>query len=331
MESVLNKPTDKISVIIISYNCAEYISEAIESCLSQSYKNIEIIIGDDGSTDSSNRIIEDYATMYPNTIKHYVMSRPHDESDIIPSIRVSANIRQAVKYATGRYICLLSADDYYMDDLLFEKEMYFLKKNNDYVSVACGYRKQWPNGKYEEMIHRGRISTLFWSGGYLHISCFLIKANVFHSKNFLPRLCDDTGMLYTIIASGKCKCLPFVGMVYRQREGSIMHKADRIELDLLELLLYQDIQNVGALPFSSMSRFARPINYIFSHRKELNKPQYKKYLKETSRLDKSIIKDIINYEKSTIVSKTQMIFFCGMCRILGLVTGLIRRINNHVI
>ena len=319
----------KISVIIISYNCAEYISEAIESCLSQSYKNIEIVIGDDGSTDTSNQIIVDYTDRYPTIIKHYVMSRPQDDTDIIPSIRVSDNIKQALHYVTGDYICLLSADDYYADKSLFEKEIAFLTKNNHCLSVACGHRKQWPNGKCIEALPPQNINSLFWSGAYLHISCFLMKIDVFKDAFFLPRFCDDTGLLYSLIASGKCKGIPLVGFVYRQREGSIVHKADKLELALLELLLYQDILNVGAMPISSLSRFAWPLNYVFSHRKELQNLQYVKYVNESSKLRMNIIKDMMEYEHKSFGDKCRINVYCLLGKILAFFTRITRKIYYY--
>ena len=55
----------KLSIIIVSYNEKEYISEAIESCMSQEGKfDYEIIIGDDGSNDGSLEIIERYQEQY---------------------------------------------------------------------------------------------------------------------------------------------------------------------------------------------------------------------------------------------------------------------------
>ena len=55
----------KVSIYILNYNYGKFIGQAIESCVDQSFKNIEIIIIDDGSTDNSKEIIQLYARKYP--------------------------------------------------------------------------------------------------------------------------------------------------------------------------------------------------------------------------------------------------------------------------
>ena len=52
--------TPKISIIILSYNQAEYIQKAINSALTQTYQNLEIIISDNGSTDNTKQIIKSF-------------------------------------------------------------------------------------------------------------------------------------------------------------------------------------------------------------------------------------------------------------------------------
>ena len=56
----MNSSSLKVSVIILSFNQAEFIAEAINSVLNQTYKNLEIIISDNGSTDSTKEIIESF-------------------------------------------------------------------------------------------------------------------------------------------------------------------------------------------------------------------------------------------------------------------------------
>ncbi len=93
----------KISIIILSYNQAEYINEAINSVLSQTYTNLEVIISDNGSTDDTKKIIKSF--LYDDRVIFL-------DYDVNKSISLRQN--QAAKEASGEYISLLYADDYYL-------------------------------------------------------------------------------------------------------------------------------------------------------------------------------------------------------------------------
>ena len=58
-----------ISIIIPAYNIENYIAKCLDSLLNQTYKNIEIIIVDDGSSDNTGKVIDDYVSKYKNIIR----------------------------------------------------------------------------------------------------------------------------------------------------------------------------------------------------------------------------------------------------------------------
>ncbi len=90
-----------VSVLIPVYKAEKYVAEAIDSCLNQTYKNIEIIIVDDGSTDNSWKIIESYEKKYPQIIKTF---RQENKGSC-------AARNKALKESSGNYIQWLDADD----------------------------------------------------------------------------------------------------------------------------------------------------------------------------------------------------------------------------
>ena len=67
----------KYSFLVPVYNVEKYLGQCIESMLSQTYKNFEIILVDDGSTDSSGKICDAYAEKYPEIIKVKVQDGEH--------------------------------------------------------------------------------------------------------------------------------------------------------------------------------------------------------------------------------------------------------------
>lgn len=100
--------TDKISVIISNYNYGEYISEAIESVLAQTFHNYELIIVDDGSTDQSQEIIQRYGEQYPEQIKIILKENGGQASAFNAGFAI----------ASGEIIAFLDADDYWYADKL---------------------------------------------------------------------------------------------------------------------------------------------------------------------------------------------------------------------
>lgn len=115
-----------VSVITPAYNAEKYISSAIESVLAQTYTNWEMIIVDDGSTDSTAEIIKKY--LKDNRIKYYLMDKNSGAA-------VATNV--AIEKATGSLIAFLDADDYWKKDKL-EKHVKFMLEN-DYAFTFSGY------------------------------------------------------------------------------------------------------------------------------------------------------------------------------------------------
>lgn len=90
-----------VSILIPSYNHEEYIQEAIESSLNQTYNNIEILIIDDGSSDNSPAIISGYAERYPDKIRY---SRQENSG-------VATTLNKLIDMARGEYLSLMASDD----------------------------------------------------------------------------------------------------------------------------------------------------------------------------------------------------------------------------
>lgn len=116
-----------ISVLMPAYNAEKYIGEAIESILSQTYKNFEFIIIDDCSTDKTGEIIEKYKKK-DKRIKAYKNKK---------NIYIAANRNELIKLAKGKYIAWQDADDISLPQRL-EHQYKFLEKNPK-VGIVGGY------------------------------------------------------------------------------------------------------------------------------------------------------------------------------------------------
>ena len=120
---------DRVSIVTPSYNSERFIKESIESVLSQTYKNWEMLIVDDGSTDDSPSVIERYVSM----------------DDRIRLIRLNQNSgvavarNTAIAEAKGRYIAFLDSDDLWMPEKL-EKQLQFMEEKNAEVTSTAYFR-----------------------------------------------------------------------------------------------------------------------------------------------------------------------------------------------
>lgn len=102
-----------VSIIVANYNNEQFIEECLESIMSQSYENIEIIVCDDNSTDNSKEILEKYNEQYNN------ISIAYNEQNK----GVSYTRDRAIKISKGEYITTLDSDDIYFHQQKIENEM----------------------------------------------------------------------------------------------------------------------------------------------------------------------------------------------------------------
>jgi alpha-1,3-rhamnosyltransferase len=122
----------KVSVIIMSYNQDEYIDSAIKSVINQTYKNLEIIISDNGSTDKSKEIIENHANRDSRII---YLDYPENN-------KITVRQNKAAQVSTGDYISLLYGDDYYLEEKIYSQVKIFENLSSDWGVVhGPGFRE----------------------------------------------------------------------------------------------------------------------------------------------------------------------------------------------
>ncbi|MFJ5717807.1 glycosyltransferase [Neobacillus sp. NPDC093127] len=129
----------KVSIAVITYNHEQYIRKAIESILSQNVNfEYEIVIGDDCSPDSTQKILLEYKKMYPNKFKMILRER---------NIGATKNLYDVVMNCKGQYIAQLEGDDYWTDQLKLQKQVDFLEENKEYICTSHYCRYVDINGK----------------------------------------------------------------------------------------------------------------------------------------------------------------------------------------
>lgn len=123
-----------VSIIIPFFNREDFLGEAVESVLAQTYENWELLLVDDGSIDKSFEIAEEFTEKYPDKI--YLFT--HENND---NRGASASRNLGIKYAKGEFITFLDSDDIYFPDTL-ERELEAFAENDD-ADVVCGTLECW--------------------------------------------------------------------------------------------------------------------------------------------------------------------------------------------
>ncbi|GAB3530121.1 hypothetical protein GCM10027443_10330 [Pontibacter brevis] len=112
------QPPPLVSVVIAFLNEEKFLGEAVESVLQQDYDNWELMLVDDGSTDSSTSIAKDYAARYPDRI-FYLEHESHRNRGL------SASRNHGIAHANGELVAFLDADDVWLPEKLWSQVAIF--------------------------------------------------------------------------------------------------------------------------------------------------------------------------------------------------------------
>lgn len=176
----------KITIITVCYNASKTISRTIQSVLNQSYSNIEYIIIDGNSTDSSQTIIE----QYKNYIAYYISE---------PDNGIYDGMNKGIKQATGEYILFLNSDDTLYENSTIEKFV-----NNITAKHDIYYGNNQIINEYGQYINKPRNIELLkrkWvlSHQATFIRTTLLKNNLF-DINY--RYCADYKQISNLYLNG---------------------------------------------------------------------------------------------------------------------------------
>ena len=139
-----------ISVLVPAYNAEKNIRQCIDSILAQSKDRIEIVIVDDGSTDSTAQIVDGYKELNSNIVV------VHQKNQGLTGARVSA-----LKYSSGEYIGWVDADDFLEPEMY--SILYGLAKSNDADIVYCDYNFYPKKVDYKEKWYKPYKGIKDWN------------------------------------------------------------------------------------------------------------------------------------------------------------------------
>ncbi|MGN1374952.1 MAG: glycosyltransferase [Prevotella sp.] len=230
---------DLISVIVITYNEEKTIARTLDSILMQKCSMpIEIVIGEDNSTDGTRAICEDYARRYPDIIR--LMEKT-------PNKGIIDNYFDCLLACNGKYIADCDGDDFWITADKLEKQREILDNNPNVVLVHTDWRyyneethatsshKPQP---FTDMITKGDLMTkdvLTYTGGFIiHLCTAMFRADamleayrndtlLFRNKAFK---CEDKQVSFAMTLKGDIAFLPEITLHYSYGKPSACNKKD---------------------------------------------------------------------------------------------------------
>ena len=227
----------KISVIITAYNVSDFIERAVKSVLSQTYKNIEVIIVEDCSTDNTKDIIEQLAK----------------EDDRIKIIYHKENKgagwgrRDGIETSTGDYFITVDGDDWLDEDFIESLVKKAKETNADIVSGGITINKE--KGYYEATSYGDIITlgddkvTMFWGEKIVFMNNKIIKKELHNKVPYCTRrFIEDTPTIIPMMwYANMVAYTSNVGYHYQMNNNSLTHTADSFKYALYRSLCILDL------------------------------------------------------------------------------------------
>ena len=210
----------KFSVVMAVYNVELFLREAIESLVEQDigFENIQLILVDDGSKDSSGSICDEYAQKYPNNIVAL-----HKENGGVSSAR-----NYALPYAEGKYVNFMDSDDKFTPNT-FGEVFDFFEKNCDQVDLVSVPLYFFDGRTGQHMLNHkykkgNRIINLDkeWDMLQMHVASAFVRRDVLEGRSFDNRLAyaEDGKFVLQILTSKRTLGVVASGCyLYRQRSA----------------------------------------------------------------------------------------------------------------
>lgn len=315
----------KLSIIIPVYNVEEYITDCLDSILSTSYKEMEVILVDDCSPDSSFTIIEHYQQLYNN-----IRIVKHNSNKGLSAARNSG-----LKVAEGRYIWFIDSDDM-IESNAITNIMHRLDKT-DLDILFFGYSEILDNKKtviktyksnaivsgmeyFCNRIDSGSLTVPSWCQVYS--KSFLIDNNITFKEGIIHE--DNLFVFRVLMKAQKVYHLDESYYIYRKRENSIMSIKNEKEyfsffVILLDIISFWNLNNFSVKENTAILKYIKYIYSVWNQRRakidlskevqcgsEIEKEIYNLLLREGANLYDSFSKELLSE-----LSKHKVIYMFG--------------------
>lgn len=214
----MKKQTVETTIILPVYNAERYLKQCIQSIVNQTYKDFELIVVDDASTDSTSQILKEFAKKDSRIQLHRNTANQG----------VAYTMNKAISFANGQYITIMNADDIMLPERL-KLSIKFLKANPNYI--CTGTQVDLINNKDEVVGHKEfptsheKIYNSMLTINPVQHSSMTINKDLlpedftFYNNNY--RVSEDLDLLTRLQKYGKLHNLPETLIQYRIHDESL--------------------------------------------------------------------------------------------------------------
>lgn len=270
-----------ISVIIPVYNTEKYITKCLDSVLAQTYTDFEVLIVDDGSTDGSLSICQEYAKKDDRIRVYHIDNH---------GVSYARNI--GICKAKGEYLSFVDSDDW-LDEKMYETLIHGVKGNGEDIAVCNTYyvKQDIPhkhifisgsdrtvNGKEIDKLVLGYTLTL-WNK-LIGVSC--CDSLLFNEE---LRYCEDADFLLRILPNIKelTACTQFLYFYHIDRDGNVVSRALNPRyydyLNVMKLIIKRLLEE--ELYPEAMRRGVEVLRKIFKSSVHMEENEYRPYINES--------------------------------------------------
>lgn len=223
-----------VSIVIPSYNHESFIEDSIQSVIKQTYKNIELIIIDDGSKDESVKKIEELVNLCQNRFVRFEFRSRANKG-------LSATLNEALEWCQGEYFCCIASDDMLLPTKT-SIQTDFLNSNPDVIAVFGGVRVIDNDNNIVDMIE-GTDKAYNFNDVILQNAVILAPTQMIRLSGirkvggFDPDIpIEDWYMWLKLAQVGKLYCLEDYLSLYRYHGDNISKKVDIMHQARLDVL-----------------------------------------------------------------------------------------------
>lgn len=321
----------EISVIVSVYNCEKYIRRCIESILNQTFEDLELLIIDDGSTDESGRICDEFK------LKDSRVKVIHERNS---GVSIARNV--GINIAKGKFIGFVDGDDYLAPDM-YESLYKNLQENNADIAI-CGimncFLKELPNGSVKEeralqsnICGKGILSGRQAFSEALKSKIFSVNpVNKLFAAKFLKeerfpanKTSEDAFLIPKILAKAKCVVYDTEPKYYYVRHSGSITTSEFKEGDWSVVEAYEEHLNAIKNNFPELLEEAK-FRYFWSYIYVLDK-----MIKSKAKVRKQDYRRAVNFIKKNFKNIISNPYFSSKRKIAVFVLMISEKIYKKLV